>query len=129
VNIDTDTPPEVELKMSSTIEKKKVKAAVVLKIKNERMKREEYANMNIVVSSGGGGAIIGSSKETEEKRRCAGERKNGGRCSRKAVNGEYCESHKEKKSLKMLWEGGVIVYRMDGEKYDVEEIKREERDR
>lgn len=117
--------------MSSVIEKKKVKAAVVLKIKNERMKREEYTNMNIVVSSSGGGgaAISGSSIETEEKRRCVGERKNGGRCSRKAVNGEYCESHKEKKSLKMLWEGGVIVYRMDGEKYDVEDIKREERDR
>jgi hypothetical protein len=69
-----------------------------------------------------------SSADEIEERRCKGERKKGGRCSRKAKKGEYCETHRrERIEMELKEEGGIYVYRnKKGEKYDIEEIKRKE---
>lgn len=70
-------------------------------------------------------SVIEGVELTSEYIRCKGEKRKGGRCSRKAKKGEYCEMHKGMRvSIELLREGGVYVYRSKGELYDVEEIKR-----
>ena len=60
-----------------------------------------------------------------DQQRCKGEKKKGGRCSRKAKNGEYCETHAtERKEMERKIEGGIYVYRCKDDLYDIEEILR-----
>jgi hypothetical protein len=60
-----------------------------------------------------------------DHQRCKGEKKKGGRCSRKAKNGEYCETHStERKEMERKIEGGIYVYRCKNDLYDIEEILR-----
>lgn len=60
-----------------------------------------------------------------DHQRCKGEKKKGGRCSRKAKNGEYCETHStERKEMERKIEGGIYVYRCKDDLYDIEEILR-----
>ena len=66
-------------------------------------------------------------KNTEEPppQRCEGEKKKGGRCSRKAKKGKYCETHaSERREIERRLEGGVYVYRSKETMYDIEEILR-----
>ena len=56
---------------------------------------------------------------------CKGEKRKGGRCSRKAKNGEYCEIHTtDRKEMERKLEGGIYKYRDEKDVYDIEEIMR-----
>ena len=69
-----------------------------------------------------GGSV---SSGVADHQRCKGEKKKGGRCSRKAKNGEYCETHStERKEMERKIEGGIYVYRCKDDLYDIEEILR-----
>ena len=78
-------------------------------------------NTDDVILPSGGSVSSG----VEDHQRCKGEKKKGGRCSRKAKNGEYCETHStERKEMERKIEGGIYVYRCKDDLYDIEEILR-----
>jgi hypothetical protein len=78
-------------------------------------------NTDDVILPSGGSVSSG----VADHQRCKGEKKKGGRCSRKAKNGEYCETHStERKEMERKIEGGIYVYRCKDDLYDIEEILR-----
>jgi len=63
--------------------------------------------------------------QSADNARCKGEKKKGGRCSRRAKSGEYCETHKSVRvEIERKEEGGIWMYKVQNDLYDVEEIKR-----
>jgi hypothetical protein len=85
----------------------------------------DYGNNEIPPVSGfiSATGVVGAA--AADHQRCKGEKKKGGRCSRKAKNGEYCETHStERKEMERKIEGGIYVFRCKNDLYDIEEILR-----
>jgi hypothetical protein len=115
------------------------KGANKIKEKRKRASNKSSENQSEVIqmcipSSGGGTndesatsfkMNTSTSIEVETIKICKGEKRKGGRCSRKAKKGEYCEIHTtERKEIERKEEGGIYKYKKGEEEYDIEEIKR-----
>lgn len=81
---------------------------------------------NQVIGQGSSSATAADTLvQTVDNVRCKGEKKKGGRCSRRAKSGEYCETHKSVRvEIERKEEGGIWMYKVQNDLYDVEEIKR-----
>jgi hypothetical protein len=99
---------------SSSVDTRQVKGAL------------DYGNNELLPVSGTNGATgVAGVATAADHQRCKGEKKKGGRCSRKAKNGEYCETHStERKEMERKIEGGIYVFRCKNDLYDIEEILR-----
>jgi hypothetical protein len=114
------------------------KGANKIKEKRKRASNKSSENQSEVIqmcipSSGGTNSESSTSVkmntstsiEVETIKICKGEKRKGGRCSRKAKKGEYCEIHTtERKEIERKEEGGIYKYKKGEEEYDIEEIKR-----
>jgi hypothetical protein len=64
-------------------------------------------------------------QQQQQQQRCNGEKKKGGRCSRKAKKDGFCETHStDRKEMERKLEGGIYVFRCKSDLYDIEEIRR-----
>ena len=64
-------------------------------------------------------------QQQQQQQRCNGEKKKGGRCSRKAKKDGFCETHStDRKEMERKLEGGIYVYRCKSDLYDIEEIRK-----
>jgi len=106
---------------SSSVDTTQVKGALDYG-NNEILPVSGFISATGVVGAAGAG-VVGAA--AADHQRCKGEKKKGGRCSRKAKNGEYCETHStERKEMERKIEGGIYVFRCKNDLYDIEEILR-----